>query len=184
MPRGRPRLKGPRTPGGRLVTPARVPANDVVTARHAWYARHFGAKVAGDAHDAIGRAWAAGLLDNDRIDPAALRDIGRRYAHLHDRVFSATVVKTATLDPMPKGTSDGRADDPPGERYARLDAIARDAGSKERLAMRKLCTEPTPDQDPPWLARLIHARAGGVSGEARDTMILAQAIRALLAMAG
>jgi len=184
MPRGRPRLKGPRTANGRLAIPARVPANDVITARHAWYARHFGAKAAGDAHDAIGRAWAAGLLENPRIDPAALRDIGRRYAHLHEIVFNATVVKTSALEIVAKGTGDGRADDPPGERYARLDTLARNAGSKERLAMRKLCIEPTPDQDPPWLARLIHARAAGVASEARDMLILAQAARALLAMAG
>jgi len=184
MPRGRPRLKGPRSASGRLIEPPRVPANDVVTARHAWFARAFGAKAAGDAYDAIGRAWAAGLLDNDRLDPAALRDVGRRYAHLHEIVFAASIARTAALEIVSKGTGEGRADDPSGEGYARLDRLARDAGSKERLAMRKLCLEPTPDQDPLWLARLIQARAAGVAGEARDMAILVQAIRALLAMAG
>ena len=182
MGRGRPRIKGPRAANGRLIAAARVPANDVVTARRDWFGKSFGQKVTGDTHDSIGRAWAAGCLDNPRHDPAALRDIGRRYAHLHDVVFAATIVATASLEPRSKGTGTGRAEDPPGERYAVLDRYARDAGAKERAAMRKLCIEASTDSDPLWLARLIRCRAASVPPEPRDAMILTQAVRALVAM--
>jgi len=182
MGRGRPRIKGPRAANGRLIAPPRIPANDVVTARRDWFGARFGQKVAGDTHDAIGRAWAAGCLENARHDPAALRDIGRLYAHLHDVVFAATKIATASLELESKGTGAGRAEDPPGERYARLDRAARNAGAKERAAMRKLCVDASVDADPLWLARLIRCCATGLVPEVRDAMILTQAVRALVAM--
>lgn len=193
MAKGRPAQSGPRGNDGRLIkTPEqkRVPANDVVQARHAWYTERWGAKVAGDTHDAIGRAWAAGLLENERHDPAVIRDAGRNYARMHATVFARVGVQCANPDRV-RGTGDGSWDDPIGERYAKMDQCAKDSGSKERLAMRKLCIEGSPDENPAWLDRLIrnawwikHRPVGSLVELAtdRDRMILTQAIRALVAM--
>src|SRR3954465_5803883 len=41
--------------------------------------------------DPIGRAWAVGLLENARIDPAVLRDAGRDYAARYWNYYPAAV---------------------------------------------------------------------------------------------
>lgn len=178
MARGRPRKAGARRRDGRLV-----PAIDRGKERVAAFAVFQGGKAGDQLADAIGRAWAAGLLDGTRIEASALRDAGRRYAELHGRVFAATAARTATLERIGRGNhagwTGGDGQDPAGERYARLDGLARDAGARERLALRKLCLTPSPDADPAWLARLIAARRAGELPEARDRQILE---RALLAM--
>jgi hypothetical protein len=140
--------------------------------------------------DAIGRAWAAGLLDGTSQDPAILRDMGRRYATLHAVVWKATGTAVGEYEPRSHGTGAGNDNDHTGERYAVLDRLARDAGSKQRLAMRKLCVEGSPDEDPRWAWRLIEdakRRAGApfmvhVAPSDRDRMILTQAVQALVAM--
>lgn len=186
MARGRPRKAGARRRDGRLV-PAIDRGNARVQERAAAFAVFQGGKAGDQLADAIGRAWAAGLLDGTRIEASALRDAGRRYAELHARIFAASAVRTATLERIGRGNhagwTGGGSQDPAGERYARLDALARDAGARERLALRKLCLTPSPDADPAWLARLIAARRAGAAPDPRDRQILDLAVRALLAMA-
>jgi len=168
-----------------------------VVRRKQAYAERFGSKVADDTHDPIGRAWAAGLLDGTRVDPAMLRDMGRRYAQLHAVVYRQTQCAVADNDRV-RGTGLGNDNDPTGERYNALDQLARDAGSKQRLAMQKLVLHPNPDENPLWLDRLLRdaafasyaamTKARGATtvflpcGYDRDRMILTQAVQALVAM--
>lgn len=197
MARGRPKLAGARRADGRLVEPQRIPANDVVIARQKAYAERFGAKVAGDTYDPIGRAWAAGLLDGTRVDPAMLRDMGRRYAEMHSRVYGATQVRIWTAERRsPAGNTKSQPIplDPMGERFTALDQLARDAGSKQRLAMQKLVLHANPDENPVWLERLLIDASGAaierqgrgivvrLAAFDRDRMILTQAVQALVAM--
>jgi hypothetical protein len=174
-----------------------VPANDVVQARREAFKPFQGGKAGEQIHDPIGRAWAVGLLDGTTIDSAMLRDIGRRYADLNKAVFHRTQMAVANSDQAPRGTGDGTDKDPIGERYMALDQLARDSGSKQRLAMRKLVLAENPDENPLWLDRLVNARrqaeaafevgGRGTSGPwivpyDRDCMILEQAKQALVAM--
>ena len=182
MGKGRPRKSGVRRKDGRLASVPRDFGNAFVQARRAAFEMFHGGKAGDHLGDPIGRAWAAGLLDGHRQDGAMLRDIGRRYASLNAIVFAKTQMAVADPEPYSRGTGDGTNDDPIGERYDRLDRSARDSGSKERLAMRKLCVECSPDEDPLWLARLIQCRRAGALPNPRDHMILTQAARALTAM--
>lgn len=183
MAKGRPRKIGARRRDGRLVSAPRDQGNAFVQARRAAFAMFQGGKAGDQLGDAIGRAWAVGLLDGRRHDGATLRDLGRRYASLNAIVFAKTQMAVADPEPYAPGTGEGSSEDPIGERYDRLDRCARAAGSKERLAMRKLCVECSPDEDPLWLARLIACRRGGLAPQPRDARILRQAADALSAMA-
>lgn len=193
MARGRPKKAGPRRKDGRLAIQLPIPANDVVIARREAFKPFQGGKASEQIFDAIGRAWAVGLLDGTRYDSAILRDMGRRYAHYHALVFACTGMAIGELEPRSRGTGEGNGEDRPGERYTDLDRLARNAGSKQRLAMRKLCVEVSPDEDPLWLGRLIQLaqwrrqELGRLDCSAwmsadRDRMILTQAVEALVAM--
>jgi hypothetical protein len=81
MARGRPSKPGRRHKCGKRIraTPFDHGADHVVRAR-ARFARFQEGKAAQQVFDPVGRAWAVGLLENARVDPAALRDAGRDYA--------------------------------------------------------------------------------------------------------
>jgi hypothetical protein len=127
-----------------------------------------------------------------------LRDAGRRYGEIHAMVFARTGMAVANNDRTPRGTGDGSDKDPTGELYAKLDQLARDSGSKQRLAMRKLVLAENPDENPLWLDRLIECvrwssapaavvatgRGSFIAGGTftHDHMILEQAKQALVAM--
>lgn len=194
---GRPRQNRERRKDGRMV-PLIDKGNIVVQARRAAFEVFQGGKASDQIGDPIGRAWAVGLLDGAAFDAAMLRDIGRRYAQLHSIVYRQTQCAVADHDRV-RGTGAGNDNDHTGERFAKLDQLARDAGSKERLAMRKLCVEGSPDENPLWLDRLIKAKCAARMGKnttawtaemlaryfaetTRDAMIMAQAIGALVAM--
>jgi hypothetical protein len=190
---GRPRQNRERRKDGRLV-PLIDKGNMVVQARRAAFEVFQGGKAGDQIGDPIGRAWAVGLLDGTAFDSAMLRDIGRRYAQLHSIVYRQTQCAVADHDRV-RGTGAGNDNDHTGERFAKLDRLARDAGSKERLAMRKLCVDGSPDENPMWLGRLItdrttphlyfHERgctAYFAQSTDRDRMIMSQALGALVAM--
>lgn len=152
-----------------------------------------GGKAGDQLGDAIGRAWAVGLLDGTTQDPAILRDKGREYANLRAIVYRCTGTAVGELEPRSRGTGEGAGKDPVGERFAKLDELARNAGSKQRLAMQKLCVDGSPDENPEWLDRLIRfeqsARTLSIPTicdaelpSIRDHMIMAQALAALVSM--
>jgi len=185
--KGRPKSNRPCRKDGRLE-PLIDKGNVVVQACWEAFKVFQDGKTDQQVHDPIGRAWAVGLLDGTTQDAAMLRDIGRRYAQLHGIVYRQTQCAVADHDRV-RGTGAGNDNDHTGERFAKLDQLARDAGSKQRLAMQKLCLSANPDEDPLWLGRLIAwERIVGALDEKpippfmRDHMILTQAVQALVAM--
>jgi hypothetical protein len=158
--------------------------NDRVVARREAFKVFQGGKAGDQLGDAIGRAWAVGLLDGTTQDAAILRDMGRKYANVRALVFRQTGTAVGELEPRSRGTGDGVDKDPVGTLFAKLDGLARAAGSKQRLAMQKLCVDASPDEDPEWLGRLIAQRRGCINSDTfpRDHMIMAQALAALVAM--
>lgn len=183
MSRGRPRKAGARQPCGKLrPAVANDKGSDFVQARRASFEIFQGGKAGDHLSDPIGRAWASGLLDGHAQDAAILRDIGRRYASLNAQVYASLQVVIGDLEPRSRGTGGGSDEDRTGEAYTRIDQLARNAGSKERLAMQKLCLPTTPDEDPLWLGRLIQCRFWKRVPIERDHMIMTQAVRALVAM--
>ena len=192
MARGRPSKSGKRHKCGKLIraTPFDHGAEHVTIAR-ARFARFHDGKATQQVHDPIGRAWAVGLLENHRFDPAVLRDAGRDYADRHFRYFpGASGVANYEGDDRRAGF-DSRTDDPTGEWYNRIDGMMRDAGFTAYRAAQSLCTECywTPDNNPPWLERLINdrlAKAGvpvfGQLSVGGDMETARQAIYGLLAL--
>lgn len=190
---GRPRQNRERRKDGRCV-PMIDHGNERVQQRREAFKVFQGGKASDQIGDPIGRAWAVGLLDGTPFDSAVLRDIGRRYAQLHSIVYRQTQCAVADHDRV-RGTGAGNDNDHTGERFAKLDQLARDAGSKQRLAMRKLCVDGSPDENPLWLDRLIFEEVWNASIRAegkkpcpdtmafpRDRMIMSQALAALVAM--
>jgi len=164
--RGRPRKAGARNAKGRLILlPDR--GNIRVQARHAAFARFQGGRADQQVVDQIGRAWAAGLLDGFEQDSAILRDIGRRYGGLYWHEFAALAPKTGQLERHDRGTASGASwHDNPGEYFARLDRLARDAGREAVAAMHGLCVDGWwfPDTHAPWVERLINSAIRDAGG--------------------
>ena len=189
--RGRPRKTGARNAKGRLILlPDR--GNIRVQARSLAFARFQGGRADEQVVDQIGRAWAAGLLDGFGQDPAILRDIGRRYAGLYWHEFATLAPKTGQFERRDRATGNTASwQDNPGEYFARLDMLAREAGRDAVAAMHGLCVDGWwfPDTNVPWVERLINSAirdAGGHSlGElaaASDRTRMAAAAMALAAM--
>jgi hypothetical protein len=163
--RGRPRKAGARNAKGRLILlPDR--GNIRVQARAAAYARFQSGRADEQVADQIGRVWAAGLLDGFGCDPAMLRDIGRRYGGLYWHQFAMLAPHTRALEKRDRAANDGRWDDNPGEYFARLDALARDAGREAVAAMHGICVDGWwfPDTDAPWVERLINTAIRDAGG--------------------
>jgi hypothetical protein len=192
MARGRPRKAGKRHPSGQLVrTPANDKGNAFVQARKEAFHVFQGGKAEQQLSDAIGRVWAAGLLDGAEYDPAILRDIGRRYGSLYWTEYAEVAVRMGSLEPQSKGTGSGSWEDPKGEFFATLDALAMSAGREAYDAMHKLCVDEWwfPDAQAGWIDRLINtARIRAkqpVCGQlemAGDREKLDSAMRCLIAM--
>jgi hypothetical protein len=189
--RGRPRKAGTRNAKGRLiVAPDR--GNMVVQARAAAFARFQSGRADQQVVDQIGRAWAAGLLDGYPCDAAILRDIGRRYGGLYWHEFAAMAPRTGQLERRDRAAAnDANWQDNAGEYFARLDALARNAGRETVAAMHALCIDGWwfPDTDAPWLQRLINSAIGDAGGRplgelatAADRAKIQAAAEALLAM--
>jgi len=189
--RGRPRKAGARNAKGRLILlPDR--GNIRVQARAAAFAGFQSGRADQQVIDQIGRAWAVGLLDGFGIDPVMLRDIGRRYGGLYWHQFAAMAPKTGQWERRDRtAANDGRWEDNPGEYFARLDALARNAGRDAVAAMHGLCVDGWwfPDTNAPWVERLINSAlrdAGGhplgdLAGPS-DRVRLTAAAEALAAM--
>ena len=167
--RGRPRKAGARDSKGRLVAlPDR--GNMVVQARAARFAHSKDGKADHQVGDQIGRAWAAGLLDDCRYDAAILRDVGRSYGSLYWHEFAAMAPKTGALERRDRTAANDGADDRAGEYFRVLDALAHGAGREAVTAMHSLCVDSWwfPDTDQPWLERLINQALADARGRDED----------------
>ncbi len=159
---GRKKLDRQRFPGGKLK-PLIDRGSDRTVAARARFAAFHGGKADQQLFDPIGRAWCVGLLENERIDPALLRDAGRRYGAAYWSYYEGGP-KTPRYDGLPVATTAprGAIHDPGGEAFQRMDRALKDAGRKAYQAVQALCVDcyHFPDQDPAWLARLISERTG------------------------
>lgn len=190
--KGRKRKSGERFPGGQL-RPSFDRGTERVQALRQRFSAFEGGKGGDHVGDPIGRAWIVGLLENPYVDPAALRDAGRQYAARYWGYWPATVGVGNYLAETRKGGGFGDGEDPRGETFRRLDRLLVDAGSAAHDAVQSLCLDRywLPDDDPPWVARLINKRmiqsrqpvAGQLPVDA-DWRHLAAAIEGLLALAG
>ena len=173
---GRPRKGGKRRPGGRLPhAPARDPGNARTAATRAAFALFPRGKAAEQLGDAVGKVWAAGLLEGHGADSAQMRDAGREYGALWTRAFAALQAHNASAERL-AGSAGQAADWAPRvneRRYARIAAIVARLPRTEREALRVLCLDHQDgDSLPPFAARLIAeaiAKAGGPAPPARPT---------------
>ena len=153
------------------------------------FARFQDGKATQQVHDPIGRAWAVGLLENDRIDPAVLRDAGRDYAARYWNYYPATIGVANYLDEDRRAEVWAGGEDPGGEWFQRLDALLKDAGRVSYDAVHSLCLDYYwfPDDNPAWLDRLIEERVAikrpGQVGNAADLVVIRAAVDGLLAVA-
>lgn len=187
--KGRKRKEGKRHPGGRLVQ-MRDHGCDGVIRRRAMYQRrtyiHDGDGKLVDVKiddtqtfDAIGRAWSAGLLENDERDATVLRDQGRELYALYWAFYGLG---------RPEDTlarySEGRSSSSEEAQKARNFALNRklntlnDMGHAVRRAVDALCIDAIEtDVGPEFLDRLI---AG--TGTDRDRLTLSLAKQGLIAL--
>jgi hypothetical protein len=188
MARGRPRKPGKRHKCGKRIaaTPFDHGADHVVRAR-ARFARFQDGKAAGQVFDPIGRAWAVGLLENERIDPAALRDAGRDYAGRYWSYYPGAAGISNYEAEDRRGTHLGAAVDVAGDRFRAMDRALKDAGRLAYDAVQKLVVDGhwLPDEDPAWLGRLIRARMGEAEAQPSpgDVALMARAVEGLLTLA-
>jgi hypothetical protein len=138
--------------------------------------------------DPIGRAWAVGLLENARLDPAVLRDAGRDYADRYWGYYPRAVGVSNYLDEDRRGGAWAGGEDPGGEWFQKLDALLKAAGRASCDAVHSLCLDYYwfPDDNPAWLERLIAPRLAGQAagqGGAGDADKARAAVEGLLALA-
>jgi hypothetical protein len=161
--RGRPSLPGKRKANGRLRARAAAPdlGNERVQALRAAFALFQGGKAGNELGDAIGKAWAAGLLDGLGADPQAMRDAGRDYGQLRRRCYGSLDLRTSSLErrartrPAPTVTGESPAE----RRFERMDAIVSAFPRLSREAFYGLCADyQDSDNMPPFVERLINER--------------------------
>jgi hypothetical protein len=191
---GRPSKPGKRRKGGKRIaaTPFDHGADHVQRLR-ARFARFQDGKATQQLFDPIGRAWAVGLLENARTDPAVLRDAGRDYAVRYWGYYPRLAgVSNYENEERGRGVGLSGGEDPGGERFRALDARLRDAGRGAYDAAQSLCLDFYwfPDDNPAWLDRLINARlvaaraaAVGQLATPADAATLRAALDGLLALA-
>jgi hypothetical protein len=191
--KGRPSRSGRRLKSGRRADaePFDHGAEHVQRLRGR-FARFQGGKAGQQLFDPIGRAWAVGLLENERVDPAVLRDAGRDYAGRYWGYYPRPAGVSNYLDEDRRGGAWAGGEDPAGLWFRKLDALLRNAGRVSYDAAQSLCLDFYwfPDDNPAWLERLIEARlsgadgaAAGLAGGAGDAARMRAAVEGLLALA-
>lgn len=189
---GRKRKTGDRFPGGRLRA-VYDRGNERIIINRARFARFHDGKAEQQVFDPIGRAWAVGLLENDQVDPAALRDAGRNYAARYWGYYPEVAGVANYEGEDRRGGNSAVGEDPRGELFQRLDALLQSAGRQAYSAAQSLCLDQHwfPDDDPMWLARLINERllrarmpVAGQLPTSTDRQMLILALQGLLAITG
>ncbi len=153
------------------------------------FARFHQGKADQQVYDPIGRAWCVGLLENKRVDPAVLRDAGRRYAAAYWAYYEGGPA-TPRYDGITAATTapKGAAHDPGGEAFQRMDRALKDAGRAAYGAVQALCVDGYhfPDEDPAWVGRLVAERLREIAGARgtteADRRRMADAVLGLLAL--
>lgn len=190
---GRPSKSGRRLKSGRRadIAPFDRGAAHIQRLRGRFAAFQDG-KAGQQVFDPIGRAWAVGLLENERIDPAVLRDAGRNYAARYWHYYPRPAGVSNYLDEDRGDGSWAGGEDPDGERFRMLDARLKDAGRNAYEAAQSLCLDFYwfPDDNPAWLDRLIAARLAAAQGAGAgspvvpaDAALMRAALEGLLALA-
>lgn len=188
------RKTGPRTKSGRRKdrTSPFDYGNEKVGMRAAQFACFGGGRE--QLYDSIGRLWTVGLLENDRIDAAALREIGREYASRYWGHYG-TAVGVANYEGETRrgsGLADETTPDPAGEIFQRMFKRLIDAGIEAETAVNDLCVNgyASPDHDAGWVERLVNEALlrknrpiAGMLPFAGDKDMLAHAVSGLLALA-
>jgi hypothetical protein len=192
---GRPTKSGRRTKSGKRISAAPFDHGaEHVQRLRGRFSRFQDGKATQQVFDPIGRAWAVGLLENEWIDPAVLRDAGRDYAGRYWGYYPCAIGVANYLneDRRGGGSGWGHGEDPGGERFQKLDAALKNAGRTSYDAAQSLCLDFYwfPDDNPAWLDRLINARLtgghGALGGEFRragDAATMRAAVEGLLALA-
>lgn len=185
MPRVRARRAGQpvgaRSASGRRRdrTPERMPPCDGVLRRRAYYG---GGADAAEGHDAIGRAWLAGMLDDDPARGRAMLDAGRRVAGRYRAQYRlGTPDSLARFLPSAGEPVDEALDAAKRAVLANRLAAVDACGRSVRLAFDALVIDPHADDGPPFLDRLIAARRAGSPARAGDAATLALACQGLAA---
>jgi hypothetical protein len=170
MAKGRKMKPGKRKPCGRLVQARFVEPNDEVLRLRQQFPRAPHEQL----FDAIGKAWASGLLDS-ASDPAALRDIGRSYAELYWHIYASLDARAANYGGR---TPKSPHDDSPDRKELRFRALDAMPTRTQRRAIQQLCVDGWWFQESPaWLLRLMQG-----DGNALDQLTLKLAIDGLSAM--
>ncbi len=185
---GRRKLDRQRFPGGKLK-PLFDRGSDRTIAARERFARFHQGKADQQVFDPIGRAWCVGLLENERVDPAVLRDAGRRYAAAYWAYYEGGPA-TPRYDGITAATTapKGAAHDPGGEAFQRMDRALKDAGRAAYGAVQALCVDGYhfPDEDPAWVGRLVAERLREIAGARgtteADRRRMADAVFGLLAL--
>ena len=168
---------GARSASGRKRdrTPLRVAPCDGILRRRAAYGA---AANDMETHDALGRAWQAGLLHPDPDRARALLDAGRRIGALYWSIYGFRT-RDSLARFMPQQSFGPR--DPEKERAredALNDALARVGarGRPVRAAFDALAIDLNPDGGPAFLDRIIfaHRRQGEASAADYAVMALAR----------
>ena len=173
--RGRPSLPGKRRSNGRLRARAAAPdlGNQRVQGMRAAFALFQGGKAGTELGDAIGKAWAAGLLEGFGADPQAMRDAGREYGQLWRRCYGALDLRTSSLErrartgPAPTDPSVSAAE----RRFERMDSIVSAFPRIDREAFYGLAADyQDSDNVPPFVERLINERIASKGREPGGTL--------------
>lgn len=161
--KGRPSLPGKRKANGRLRARTAGPdlGNLRVQERRAAFALFQGGKAGNELGDAIGKAWAAGLLEGYGADAQAMRDAGRDYGQLWRRCYGALDLRTSSLErrartsPAPTASTESASE----RRFERMDAIVSTFPRLSREAFYGLAADyQDSDAVPPFVERLINER--------------------------
>lgn len=210
---GRKRKAGARTKAGRLVATAGVrPDRGTAelrlhrarragrldpSAERLWQqgraeeaAADIGAGDHGQAIDAVGRAWLAGLLTHPVRSGEALRDAGRvlfklYWAHYAELAPSGGLYRDLVGRGVVRSGATGdieRAAQLEGALNRRL-AILDDCGRDVRRAVESLCIDHHFEFGPAWLDRLIAAQRAGRIGDDGEQARMRAAVLGLAALA-
>ena len=209
---GRKRKAGARDKSGRLITTARPRADRGTAELRLHRARRAGALdphaarlwqqgraeeaveglAAGDhgqAVDAIGRAWLAGLLAHPARSAEAMRDAGRvlfklYWSHYAELAPSGGLYREMLGRGVVRSTTDNdieRAAQLEGALSRRL-AILDDCGRDVRQAVESLCIDHHFEFGPLWLDRLIGARRQKIAADIEASRRIEAAVLGLAAL--
>lgn len=143
----------------------------------------------GQAVDAIGRAWLAGLLAHPARSAEAMRDAGRvlfklYWSHYAELAPSGGLYREMLGRGVVRSTSDNdieRAAQLEGALSRRL-AILDDCGRDVRKAVESLCIDHHFEFGPLWLDRLIAARRQKIAADAEASRRIDAAVLGLAAL--